>query len=180
MDLYHRSLISRRFSWSDGRVVAESTEGAQAVGSTTEQAGVLTGRTLVTGVVGDDIHVLGIRLVEHALRAAGANVVSLGVMTPVPEFVEAAVETAADGVVISSSNGHAALFCDGIREIFIEAGIGDMPLFIGGNLAVGKQASWAEVEQDYLDLGFDLVFPPNAGLDEAMQQLARCLAERGR
>ena len=62
---------------------------------------VLDGRTIVTGVVGDDIHVIGIRLVEHALRSAGATVVSLGVMTPVQEFVEAAVETAADAVVIS-------------------------------------------------------------------------------
>ena len=39
--------------------------------------------------VGDHIHVIGIRLVEHALGATGAKVVSLGVMTPVVEFVEA-------------------------------------------------------------------------------------------
>ena len=38
----------------------------------------LAGRTLVTGVAGDDIHVMGIRLVEHALKSAGARVVSLG------------------------------------------------------------------------------------------------------
>lgn len=148
--------------------------------TTADKPQLLTGRTIVTGVVGDDIHVMGIRLVDHALKAAGATVVSLGVMTPVNEFVEAAVETAADGVVISSSNGHASLFCDGIREAFTEAGIGDLPLFIGGNLAVGKQASWEEVEQDYLDLGFDQVFPPNADLDSAMQRLAEGLAARGR
>ncbi len=148
--------------------------------TSSENQGVLAGRTIVTGVVGDDIHVIGIRLVDHALKAAGANIVSLGVMTPVQEFVEAAIETAADGVVMSSSNGHAALFCEGIRDVFTEAGIGAMPLFIGGNLAVGKQASWEEVEQDYLDLGFDLVFPPNAGLDAAMQRLADCLADRAR
>jgi len=150
------------------------------VGPVAENPQVLAGRTIVTGVVGDDIHVMGIRLVDHALKAAGANVVSLGVMTPVLEFVEAAVETAADGVVISSSNGHAALFCEGVREAFTEAGIGDMPLFIGGNLAVGKQESWAEVEADYLDLGFDQVFPPNAELDEAMERLAEGVAARGK
>lgn len=144
-----------------------------------DEQGVLTGRTLVTGVVGDDIHVVGIRLVEHALRSAGANVVSLGVMTPVEEFVGAAVETAADGVVISSSNGHAALFCDGIRDAFTEAGLADIPLFIGGNLAVGRSQSWDEVEQDYLDLGFTQVFPPNANLDAAMGRLAEGLATRG-
>ena len=140
----------------------------------------LAGRTLVTGVIGDDIHVVGIRLVEHALKAAGAEVVSLGVMTPVEEFVEAAVETAADGVVISSSNGHASLFCEGIRDAFTEAGIGDLPLFIGGNLAVGKRETWDEVERDYLALGFDQVFPPNADLETAVHRLADGLAAKGR
>src|ERR1700759_659221 len=119
---------------------------------------------------------MGIRLVEHALRSAGAKVVSLGVMTPVQEFVEAAVETAADAVVISSSNGHAALFCDGIRDAFTEAGLGDLPLFIGGTLAVGKRESWEEVEQDFLGLGFTRVFAPTADLDDAMQRIADTLA----
>lgn len=137
----------------------------------------LAGRTLVTGVVGDDIHVVGIRLVDHALKAAGAKVVSLGVMTPVQEFVEAAVETAADGVVISSSNGHAKLFCDGIREAFTEAGLAGIPLFIGGNLAVGR-SEWEHIEREYLALGFTQVFPPNANLDEAMARLAEGLASQ--
>lgn len=145
-------------------------------GGTAEAHQPLEGRTLVTGVVGDDIHVIGIRLVDHALRAAGATVVSLGVMTPVQEFVDAAVETAAHGVVISSSNGHASLFCEGIREAFTEAGIGGVALFIGGNLAVGR-SRWDEVERDYLALGFDQVFPPNADLDQAVHRLAHGLAE---
>lgn len=150
------------------------------MGQTAENAQVLAGKTIVTGVVGDDIHVIGIRLVDHALKHAGATVVSLGVMTPVQEFVEAAVETAAHGVVISSSNGHAKLFCEGIRDVFTEAGIGDIPLFIGGNLAVGKQADWVAVENEYLALGFDQVFPPNADLETAMARLAEGLAARGR
>jgi methylaspartate mutase sigma subunit len=150
------------------------------LGSPTDASDVLSGQTIITGVVGDDIHVLGIRLVEHALGSAGANVVSLGVMTPLEEFVEAAVETAADAVVISSSNGHAALFCEGIRDAFTEAGLADMPLFIGGNLAVGKQTAWEGVEAGYLKLGFDRVFPPNADLDQAIPLIAEDLAARER
>lgn len=136
--------------------------------------------TLVTGVAGDDIHVMGIRLVEHALKSAGAHVVSLGVMTPVSEFVEAAVETAADAVVLSSSNGHAALSCDGIREAFIEAGIGDVRLYIGGNLKVGRAVSHEEVERQFKILGFDRVFEPNADLTSALALIAGDLSERGR
>jgi methylaspartate mutase sigma subunit len=138
----------------------------------------LAGRTLVTGVAGGDIHVMGIRLVEHALKSAGANLVSLDVMTPVSEFVEAAVETAADAVVLSSSNGHAAFSCDGIREAFIEAGIGDMLLYIGGNLKVGRAVSHEEVERQFKILGFDRVFEPNADLTSAIALIAEDVNER--
>jgi methylaspartate mutase sigma subunit len=138
----------------------------------TEEQTSLAGRTIVTGVAGDDIHVMGIRLVEHALKSAGAKVVSLGVMTPVSEFVEAAVETAADAVVLSSSNGHAAISCDGIREAFIEAGLGDMLLYIGGNLNVGRAASFEDVERQFQIMGFDRVFEPNADLNAALALIA--------
>ena len=141
--------------------------------------GSLAGRTIVTGVAGDDIHVMGIRLVEHALKSAGANVVSLGVMTPISEFVEAAVETAAEAVVLSSSNGHAAISCDGIREAFIEAGLGEMLLYIGGNLNVGRAASHEEVERQFQILGFDRVFEPHADLNEALALIASDLDAKG-
>jgi methylaspartate mutase sigma subunit len=131
------------------------------------------GRTIVTGVVGEDIHVMGIRLVEHALRSAGATVVSLGVMTPVKEFVDAAVETAADAVVISSSNGHAAISCDGIHDAFAEAGLGQLPLYIGGNLRVGSRSgTYEEIVEQFTALGFTRVFEPNASLDAALQLIA--------
>jgi methylaspartate mutase sigma subunit len=140
---------------------------------------ILQGRKVVTGVIGDDIHVMGVRLVEHALRDSGANVVSLGVMTPLREFVEAAVETAADAVVISSSNGHAAISCQGIRDAFVEAGIGDILLYIGGNLSVGAHAaSYDDVKAEFKALGFDRVFEPNAELEAAMRVIAEDLDKR--
>jgi methylaspartate mutase sigma subunit len=141
-------------------------------GSAKNHGSPLAGRTIVTGVAGDDIHVMGIRLVEHALKAAGADVVSLGVMTPVQEFVDAATETAAHAVVLSSSNGHAAISCDGIREAFIEAGLGDLPLYIGGNLKVGRTVSHEEVERQFKILGFDRVFGSNVDLGDAIELIA--------
>lgn len=145
----------------------------------TKQA--LAGRTVVSGVIGDDIHVIGIRLVEHALRGAGANVVSLGVMTPLNEFVEAAIETAADAVVISSSNGHASIFCEGIRDVFIESGLADIPLYIGGKLRVGSRAgSFEDVEKEFKAMGFTRVFEPNAELDGAMALIGADLDARAK
>jgi methylaspartate mutase sigma subunit len=149
-------------------------------GDLTEARSLLAGRTIVTGVAGDDIHVMGIRLVEHALKSAGANVVSLGVMTPISEFVEAAVETAADAVVLSSSNGHAAISCDGIREAFIESGLGEMLLYIGGNLNVGRVASHEDVERQFQILGFDRVFEPNADLTPALELISADINAKGR
>jgi methylaspartate mutase sigma subunit len=143
------------------------------------EAAPLKGRTVVTGVIGDDVHVLGIRLVEHALRAAGASVVSMGVMTPLVEFVDAAVETAADAVVISSSNGHAAISCEGIRDAFAEAGLGEIPLYIGGNLQVGsRERSPAELERQFKALGFTRVFAPAVELSDAVRDIATDLEGR--
>jgi len=125
-----------------------------------ERLGPLAGRTIVTGVAGDDIHVMGIRLVEHALRSAGANVVSLA-------------------VVLSSSNGHAAISCDGMREAFIEAGLGEVLLYIGGNLNVGRAASFDDVERRFKILGFDRVFAPRADLDVALDLIASDINSKG-
>ena len=90
------------------------------------------------------------------------------------------METAADAVVLSSSNGHAAISCDGIREAFIEAGLGDILLYIGGNLKIGRGVTHEEVERQFKILGFDRVFEPNADLDTAMRTLGQDLEERGR
>lgn len=152
--------------------------GISAVGAGEATAQPLRGATIVTGVAGDDIHVMGIRLVEHALKAAGAKVVSLGVMTPVSEFVEAAIETDADAVVLSSSNGHAAIACDGIREAFIEAGLGNILLYIGGNLKVGRTAAPEDVERQFKILGFDRVFVQGASLEDAIAVIAGDIAQR--
>ena len=63
--------------------------------------------TLVTGVIGEDVHIIGIRIVEHALRRAGFKIVALGAQVSQEEFVEAAIETNADAILISSLGGHA-------------------------------------------------------------------------
>ncbi len=160
--------------------MVEQSQTAEGTAASKTDDSALAGRTIVTGVAGDDIHVMGIRLVEHALKSAGANVVSLGVMTPVQEFVDAATETAAHAVVLSSSNGHAAISCDGIREAFIEAGLGDLPLYIGGNLKVGRTVSHEEVERQFKILGFDRVFGPHTDLPTAIDLIAADIKSRER
>ena len=101
--------------------------------------------TLVTGVIGADTHIVGNRILSMALEEAGFKVVALGALTPADEFIKAAIETAADGIMVSSLYGQGELDCRGFRELCIEAGLNDILLYVGGNLVVGKQ-DWADVE----------------------------------
>jgi len=117
------------------------------------------GRTLVTGVIGSDTHIVGNRILSMALEKAGYKVVALGALTPADEFVKAAIETAADGIMISSLYGQGELDYQGFRALCMEAGIGDILIYVGGNLVVGKQ-DWAEIERRFLDMGFNRAFPP--------------------
>src|SRR3546814_2688113 len=59
-------------------------------------------KTLVTGVIGSDTHIVGNRILSMALEKAGYKVVALGALTPADEFVKAAIETNADGIMVRS------------------------------------------------------------------------------
>lgn len=115
--------------------------------------------TLVTGVIGADTHIVGNRILSLALEEAGFKVVTLGALTPAADFVKAAVETAADAILVSSLYGQGELDCRGFRDLCVEAGLEDVVLYVGGNLVVGKQ-DWADVERRFLAMGFDRAFPP--------------------
>jgi methylaspartate mutase sigma subunit len=128
------------------------------------------GRTLVTGVIGADTHIVGNRILSLALEKAGFKVVALGALTPAADFVKAAVETAADAILVSSLYGQGELDCRGFRDLCVEAGLEDILLYVGGNLVVGKR-SWEETERTYLDMGFDRVFPPSTRTPDVIRLL---------
>ena len=134
-------------------------------------------KTLVTGVIGSDTHIVGNRILSMALEEAGYKVVSLGALTPAQDFVKVAIETAADAILISSLYGQGELDCRGFRELCVEAGLGDILIYVGGNLVVGKQ-SWPDVEQRFLAMGFDRVFPPGTRTDDVLKVLAQDFATR--
>ena len=90
--------------------------------------------TLVTGVIGEDVHIMGIRIVEHALRDAGFKIVSLGAQVSQEQYIEAAVETNADAILVSSLGGHASILVPGLREKCDEAGLKNILLYLGGQL----------------------------------------------
>jgi methylaspartate mutase sigma subunit len=127
--------------------------------------------TIVTGVIGADTHIVGNRILSMALEDAGYRVVSLGALTPAADFIRAAIETAADAILVSSLYGQGELDCRGFRDLCIEAGLSDILLYVGGNLVVGKQP-WDVVERRFLDMGFDRAFPPGTRVEWALADFA--------
>lgn len=136
-------------------------------------------RTLVTGVIGADTHIVGNRILSMALEKAGYRVVALGALTPASDFVKAAIETAADAILVSSLYGQGELDCRGFRELCVEAGLDEVLLYLGGNLVVGKQP-WADVERRFLAMGFDRAFPPGTRVEDVLQTLAADFVARDR
>ncbi len=128
-------------------------------------------KVLVTGVIGSDTHIVGNRILSMALEAAGYKVIALGALTPAGDFIKAAVETAADAILVSSLYGQGELDCRGFRELCIEAGLEDILLYLGGNLVVGKHP-WPEVERRFLDTGFDRAAPPGTRIETVVEWLA--------
>jgi methylaspartate mutase sigma subunit len=134
-------------------------------------------KKVVTGVVGNDIHVVANRLIDISLQARGYEVFNLGVNTYLEEFIDAVVETDADILLISSLNGEAEGWCRDLQFLRSEYELKDVVFVIGGNLAVGE-AKNEDLVPKYRSYGFDLVFHQidlNEGLDrleEFMKQKA--------
>ena len=137
----------------------------------------MTAKTIITGVIGSDTHIVGNRILSIALENAGYKVVALGALTPAGDFVKAAVETAADAILVSSLYGQGELDCRGFRDLCIEAGLEDILIYVGGNLVVGKR-SWEETLKSYLDMGFDRVAPPGTRVETVLAWLAEDFAAR--
>ncbi len=133
--------------------------------------------TLVTGVIGADIHNIGLTILAAALGEAGFKVVNLGILVSQEEFVKAAVEVAADAILVSSLYGHGELDCPGLRGRCVEAGLEGIVLYLGGNLVVGKQP-WEAVKARFLAMGYDRVYPPGTHPREVITDLSADLAAR--
>lgn len=123
---------------------------------------------VVTGVVGNDIHVVANRLMDLSLNARGFEVFNLGVNTYLEEFFDAAVETGADIILISSLNGEAEGWSREVKLLKAKyKNLDDVIMMIGGNLTVGTGTA-EDIIPRYRNYGFDLVCHQvdlNTGLD---------------
>ena len=127
---------------------------------------------IVLGVIGADCHSVGNKILDAFFTEAGFHVVNLGVMVAQEEFLDAAVETDAAAILVSSLYGHGLIDCEGLREKAVERGLERILLYVGGNLVVGK-TPFEEVERKFKAMGFDRVFPPQVDLADVAKMLRR-------
>jgi methylaspartate mutase sigma subunit len=133
-------------------------------------------KTIVIGVIGADVHAVGNKIIEYTLSSIGYNVVNVGVLSSQEDFINAAIESNAKMILVSSLYGHGELDCRGMREKCIESGLDDIILYVGGNIVVGKQ-DFKEVEQRFLAMGFNRVFPPGTMIESVLSIIKEDMGE---
>ncbi len=133
-------------------------------------------KTIVIGVIGADVHAVGNKIIEYTLTKSGYNVVNIGVLSSQEDFINAAIETNADMIMVSSLYGHGEIDCRGMRDKCIESGLDKILLYVGGNIVVGKQ-DFTEVKNRFIEMGFNRIYPPGISIDEALKDIKTDLGE---
>jgi methylaspartate mutase sigma subunit len=128
--------------------------------------------TIILGVIGSDCHSVGNKILEKFFMENGFKVINLGVMVSQDEFIDAAIETNAVAILVSSLYGHGEIDCQDFRGRCVERGLEDIILYVGGNLVVGK-TDHGEIEKKFKDMGFDRVFHPDCDLDKVAETLKK-------
>ena len=126
--------------------------------------------TVVIGVIGADVHAVGNKIIDYVLSDRGYNVINIGVLSSQEDFINAAIETDAKAILVSSLYGHGEMDCRFFKEKCEEAGLGHVKLYVGGNIVVGKQ-DFGEVETRFKKMGFDRVYAPGTKIELALDDL---------
>jgi methylaspartate mutase sigma subunit len=132
---------------------------------------------IIIGVIGFDCHSVGNKILEAFFTEAGFKVTNLGVMVSQEEFIDAAIETDAKALLVSSLYGHGEIDCAGLKDKCVEKGLEDLILYVGGNLVVGK-TPFERVEKKFLEMGYDRVFGPESDLENVAELLKKDLGAR--
>ena len=134
-------------------------------------------KNIVIGTIGSDAHMIGGWVLTKAFKEAGFGVTFLGAVVPQEEFVNAAIETAADAILVSSMYGMGVLDCEGLRDRCIEAGLKEIILYAGGTVAapLELERNWPEIERRFSEMGFNRVFRNTVTAGEVVTILSKDL-----
>ena len=125
---------------------------------------------IVIGVIGDDIHIVGNRIMQLALEESGCQVFNLRTRNRPEHFCQAALEINAHGIFVSSLNGEGEYWCADFRQGLQAMGLGHILLYVGGNIVVGNRPE-PEVVALFKGYGFDRVYHQQPDIDAAIIDL---------
>ena len=130
-------------------------------------------KSVVIGTIGQDAHMVGGWVLSEAYKEAGFKVAFLGAVVPQEEFINAAIETEADAILVSSLYGMGLIDCEGMREKCVEAGLEDIILYAGGCLAapLELERNWPEIEERFRVMGFNRVFKNTCSAEQSIATL---------
>jgi methylaspartate mutase sigma subunit len=134
-----------------------------------------TGHRILLSTTSSDSHTWNLMFLQLLLEECGFEVTNLGPCVPDELVVETARSIRPSGIVISTVNGHGRI--DGARlarAVRRDAGIGELPMVIGGKLGIEGASSDDEVSR-LLEAGFDAVFTGEADPAELPTALNRML-----
>ena len=121
---------------------------------------------------GLDGHDRGAKVVAHALREAGMEVIYTGLHQTVPSIVKQAIQEDVDVIGLSIMSGAHVPISRKLTDLVSMEGIGDKLLVVGGvipskDIAILK------------DLGIGGVFPGGSGFEEIIWFIKESLGTRG-
>jgi methylmalonyl-CoA mutase cobalamin-binding subunit len=113
----------------------------------------LAGQRII--VASTDVHELAVMLLRSALTAAGAEIIDFGISRDPEDIAKAAVETAAGAVVVTTHNGVARSFGRRLLLTMQQAGVGRVPIYMGGVLNEDVEDSDipVDVTNDLIEMG---------------------------
>ena len=129
---------------------------------------------VVIGVIGDDIHTVGNRIMQLALEESGYRVFNLRTRNRPEHFCQAALEVNAHALFVSSLNGEGEHWCADFRQRLVDIGMGHVLLYVGGNVVVGNRPE-PEVVALFKSYGFDRVYHQRPDIAVALVDLAQDL-----
>jgi methylmalonyl-CoA mutase cobalamin-binding domain/chain len=112
---------------------------------------------IILGTVKDDIHDLGKLILSIVFKAAGFNVIDLGVDVPTATFIQRAKETNAEVIGASCFMASTLTYLNEISQSLVESGIRDSIIFLIGGPPVSKKIVEAVEADGYAKDAFEAV-----------------------
>ncbi len=113
---------------------------------------------------GLDGHDRGAKVVAHALRDAGFEVIYTGLRQTPEQIVKTAIQEDVDLIGLSILSGAHLQLSKKVIELMRKEGIGDIPVFVGGIIP-------PDDVQKLLEIGVVRVFGPGTPLSKIVQEV---------